>query len=327
MGTTTLHIPQIVETDEDSYSETFGRFSLQPLEKGYGTTLGNALRRVLLSSLSGGAITSIRADGVHHEFSTIRGVVEDVADIVLNLKEVRVKLGDDRPEKVLLNLKGPHEFTAADIAKATEQFGVLNPELHIATLNEEADFSLELKITRGRGYVPASQDRMPDQPIGTIYLDAIYSPIRSVKFEVGATRVGGSTDYEKLTLEITTDGSMTPHEALRTASKILQDHIRLFVDFRLDSKSEEIQEIDEDINRIRRQLRRSIDELELSVRSHNCLEAANIHTIADLVSKNEAEMLKFKNFGRKSLIELQQKLAELNLTFDMEVDRYLGEHD
>ncbi len=325
MNGSNFQMPEAVELDEASYSSTFGRFIVQPLERGYGVTIGNAMRRVLLASLPGAAIVSLKVDGVLHEFSTIPGVVEDVAEIVLNLKAVRIKLMNRKPDKVLLHWKGPGIITAADIQKGNTDFEILNPEQHIATLEENADVHLELLIRRGRGYVTAEDNRIPDQPIGTIPLDAIYTPIRNVTFTVENTRIGQRTDYEKLILEITTDGSITPDDALSIAGRILRDHIQLFINFDIKAREEERdQEIDEEVLRIRKMLKKSVDELELSVRSANCLKEAKIRTIADLVGRDEAEMLKFKNFGRKSLSELTEILKEHGLEFGMDIERYLG---
>ena len=324
MNRSTLQLPEGIERDEATYSTTYGKFVLQPLERGFGVTLGNALRRVLLSSLHGAAITQIRFDGVLHEFSTIPGVVEDVSEIILNLKQVRLKLLNKRPDRVLLELKGPGTFKAGDIQKETADFEILNPEHHIATLNEDADFSVELKIGKGRGYVPAEENTLPDQPIGTIPLDAVFNPIRKVNYFVENTRVGHRIDYEKLTLEVETDGSVTPDDALTFAGKILKDHIELFISFDVEpEEEEEVSQIDEDALRIRKLLKMSVEELELSVRSHNCLKAADIQTIGDLVRRDEQEMLKFRNFGRKSLQELSKILEEKGLFFGMDVEKYL----
>lgn len=324
MNRSTLQLPEGIERDEATYSTTYGKFVLQPLERGFGVTLGNALRRVLLSSLHGAAITQIRFDGVLHEFSTIPGVVEDVSEIILNLKQVRLKLLNKRPDRVLLELKGPGTFKAGDIQKETADFEILNPEHHIATLNEDANFNVELKIGKGRGYVPAEENTLPDQPIGTIPLDAVFNPIRKVNYFVENTRVGHRIDYEKLTLEVETDGSVTPDDALTFAGKILKDHIELFISFDVEpEEEEEVSQIDEDALRIRKLLKMSVEELELSVRSHNCLKAADIQTIGDLVRRDEQEMLKFRNFGRKSLQELSKILEEKGLFFGMDVEKYL----
>jgi DNA-directed RNA polymerase subunit alpha len=258
-----------------------------------------------------------------HEFSTIPGVVEDVSEIVLNLKQVRIKLLNKRPDRVMIHLKGPSVFKAGDIQKETNDLEILNPEHSIATLNEDADFHIEFKIGRGRGYVTAEENKLTDQPIGTIPLDSIFNPIQKVKYVVENTRVGHRTDYERLILEVWTDGSITPDDALTYAGKILKDHIELFISFDVEPEKEETSEIDEDILRIRKLLKMSVDELELSVRSHNCLKAANIQTIGDLVSRDEQEMLKFRNFGRKSLQELSKILEEKGIHFGMDVDKYI----
>jgi len=324
MNRLTLQMPEGIERDEATYSTTHGKFIMQPLERGFGVTLGNTLRRVLLSSLQGAAITQVRFDGVLHEFSTIPGVVEDVSEIILNLKQVRMKLLNKRPDRIMIELKGPGAFKSGDIQKDNTDFEILNPEHHIATLNKDADLKMELKIGRGRGYVPAEENVLPDQPIGTVPLDSIFNPIRKVNYLVENTRVGHRTDYEKLILEVETDGSVTPDDALTFAGKILKDHIELFISFDVEpEEEEEVTQIDEDALRIRKLLKMSVEELELSVRSHNCLKAADIQTIGDLVRRDDQEMLKFRNFGRKSLQELSKILEEKSLQFGMDVDSFL----
>ncbi len=324
MNRLTLQMPEGIEREEASYSSTYGKFILQPLERGFGVTLGNTFRRVLLSSLQGAAITQVRFDGVLHEFSTIPGVVEDVSEIILNLKQVRLKLLNKRPDRILIELKGAGILKAGDIQQDSTDFEILNPDHHIATLNEDADFKVEVKIGRGRGYVPAEENTLPDQPIGTIPLDSIFNPIRKVNYWVENTRVGHRTDYEKLILEVETDGSVTPDDALTFAGKILKDHVELFISFDVEpEEEEEVSQIDEDALRIRKLLKMSVEELELSVRSHNCLKAADIQTIGDLVRRDDQEMLKFRNFGRKSLQELSKILEEKSLHFGMDVDNYL----
>ncbi|MFQ5705845.1 MAG: DNA-directed RNA polymerase subunit alpha [bacterium] len=318
-----LQIPENVLLDDVSYSNSYGKFILQPLERGFGVTIGNALRRVLLSSLPGAAITMIRVDSVLHEFATIPGVVEDVSDMILNLKQVRFKLLSKRPEKVMIHLKGPNDFRAGAIQNGTTEFEILNPDLHIATLNEDADFDMELRISRGHGYVPAEENKQPDQPIGAIPLDAIFTPIRKATYHVENTRLGHRTDYEKLVLEVETDGSITPDDALTYAAKILKDHIQLFINFDIEPEEEDTVEVDEEVLQTRKLLRMPVDELELSVRSYNCLMAANIKTIGDLVKRDEHEMLKFRNFGRKSLQELTKILEEKGLHFGFDTDKYL----
>ena len=324
MVTPTFQMPERIQLDEASYTNTFGRFILQPLEKGFGVTLGNVYRRVLLSSLQGSAITAIRIEGVLHEFSTVQGVVEDVAELVLNFKSVRMKLVGKKVGKVELSLKGPKEFTAADIQKSSPEIEILNPGLHIATLNAGAELEIELYLGRGKGYVPAEDNKRPDYPVGTIPIDSIYTPIKNVRYFIEQTRVGQQTDFEKLILEIETDGSITPDDALIQSARILNDHVQLFLKFSVGGESaEEVREKDTEFARIRKTLLTSIDDLELSVRSHNCLRAANIKTLADLVRKEEPELLKFRNFGRKSLSELNEIVEGLGLSFGMDVDKYL----
>jgi DNA-directed RNA polymerase subunit alpha len=327
MNYANLLMPEKVELDDSSFSTTFGRFILQPLERGFGVTLGNVFRRVLLSSLQGAAITAIRLDGIQHEFSDIQGVKEDVVEIILNLKEVRIKLLNKRPDKVSLHLKGAGEFKAGDIGNYTADFEILNPDLHIATLNEDADVELEIRVGKGRGYVPAEENKPLEASIGLIPIDSIFSPIRNVRYQVENVRVGQRTDYEKLVLEIETDGSITPDDALTYAGKILKDHIQMFINFEIEPEEEETQEIDEEILRVKKLLRMSVDELELSVRSHNCLKNANIKNISDLVRLDESELLKFRNFGRKSLQEIQDILEKKGLYFGMDVDKYLKGED
>lgn len=323
MNRLNLQMPQGVDRDETTYSNTHGRFVIQPLERGFGVTIGNSLRRVLLSSLQGAAITHIKLEGVQHEFSAIPGVVEDVSETVLNLKQVRLKLLNKRPDRVMVQMKGPGVFKAGDIQKFSADLEVLNPEQVIATLNKNAELKMELRIGRGRGYVPAEENATADQPIGTVALDAIYNPIRKVNYTVENTRVGHKTDFERLILELWTDGSITPDDALTYAGKILKDHIELFISFDVETEKEEVPEVDEEAIRVRKLLKMNVDELELSVRSHNCLKAANIQTIGDLVRRDEQEMLKFRNFGRKSLQELAKILEEKGLHFGMDVDKYL----
>ncbi|MEZ4699633.1 MAG: DNA-directed RNA polymerase subunit alpha [Rhodothermales bacterium] len=324
MSTYAIQMPDGVQPEE--VTETYGVFVVQPLERGYGVTIGNALRRVLLSSLQGAAVTAIKIDGVQHEFSTIPGVIEDVSDIILNLKGVRFKALDTADSNIHLMLKGPGEWTARDIGKATSAYEVLNPDFHIATLSEGAEVSVELRMGRGLGYVPSDENKQADDPIGVIAIDSIFTPIRNVKYTVKPTRVGQRIDYERLILEITTDGSIAPDEALHHAALIMRDHIALFL--KIDEPSQPTvaeKEVDAEVQRIRELLSQSVDELDLSVRAHNCLKAANIKNIGDLVRRDEPEMLKFRNFGRKSLQELMQVLEERGLHFGMDVDKYL--HD
>ena len=312
--------------DVEEASDSYGRFVIQPLERGFGVTLGNALRRVLLSSLNGVAITAIKIDGVQHEFSTIDGVAEDVADIILNLKGVRLKTEETIDSAIHLTLNGPGDWTAADIGKETSDYEVLNPEHHIATLEKSAKLSVELRVGRGRGYVPSTDNKQEDDPIGVIAIDSIFTPIKNVKYSITPTRVGHRIDYERLAIEVTSDGSIAPEDALTQAAAILRDHVNLFI--KMDSEpqpTEQEKEVDAEVQRIRDLLSQSVDELDLSVRAHNCLKAANIKSIGDLVRREESEMLKFRNFGRKSLQELAQVLEERGLGFGMEVEKYLEE--
>jgi DNA-directed RNA polymerase subunit alpha len=321
MNGTPLTMPEGVQVE--SMTPTYGRFVVQPLERGYGVTIGNAFRRVLLSSLPGTAITAVKIDGVQHEFTTIPGVTEDVTDLILNLKGVRFKAGEEDEGSATLSLEGPGVWTGADIAAALADFEVLNPEHHIATLAEDAELRVDLRIGRGRGYVGSEENKRADDPIGVVAVDAIFTPIRNVRYAVNPTRVGERVDYEKLTLEVETDGSVTPEEALTQAAAILRDHIGLFVEVETaPPAAAETREVDAEVQRVRSMLNQSVDDLDLSVRAQNCLRAASIKTIGDLVRRDESEMLKFRNFGRKSLQELIQVLEERNLRFGMDISRY-----
>ena len=324
MSTLTLQMPDNVHVDE--MNDTYGRFVVQPLERGYGVTIGNTFRRVLLSSLEGTAITAIKIDGVQHEFSTVTGVAEDVADIILNLKGVRFRAEEEEEGTISFTVKGPGEFTAQDIADATPEFEVLNPEHPIAELSEGAEMNVELRIGRGRGYVGGDRNKRPDDPIGVIAIDSIFTPIRNVRYDVTPARVGERIDFEKLTIEIETDGSITPENALTNAAAILRDHIGLFVTVETAPEpTPEEKEVDEEVKRVRSLLLQSVDDLDLSVRAQNCLKAAQIKSIGDLVRREESEMLKFRNFGRKSLQELVVVLQDRGLNFGMDVDKYLQE--
>ena len=326
MSVSYLHMPENVVLDEVSYTNTYGKFSLQPLERGYGVTLGNSLRRVLISSLTGAAITSVKFSGVLHEFTTIEGVVEDVSEVILNLKQVRLKLLSKNPDKLDLSFNGAGEWTAADIQKASNDIEVLNPDLHIATLNKNAKFDVELKIGKGTGYVPAYENISPEQSIGVIPIDSIFTPVKNVTYNIENVRIGDKNDYEKLTLEVTTDGSVTPDDALTQAAKILREHVQLFINFDIEQEEEQpASPKDSEFERIKKMLLTSVDDLELSVRSHNCLKAANIKSLGELVRKDEAEMLKFRNFGRKSLAELMEIVENMGLEFGMDVDKYIKE--
>ena len=315
-----IQMPSGILTEE--VTPTFTRFIIQPLERGFGQTIGNSLRRVLLSSLEGTVITAVKIDGVQHEFSTIPGVAEDVSDIILNLKGVRFRSRDFASGIVNLDIKGPGVWTADDIGSATTDYIVLNPDHHIATLSDEVDVSVELRVETGRRYVPASENKRETDPIGVIALDAVYTPIKSVRVTVKPTRVGQRVDYERLELEVTTDGSIVPQNALKDAAVILNEHINPFMemDF-VELPSFEPTAIDFDLMQIREQLDLSVDALQLSVRAKNCLKSANITTIRDLVTRDEATMLKFRNFGKKSLQELVTELDNRGLSFDMDLSR------
>ena len=304
-----------------------GLFTFKPLEKGYGVTIGNALRRILLSSLEGYAITSIKLPGVVHEFSTVEGVVEDVTDIILNLKQVRFKKVHDAFDgKIAVELKNQSVFTAGDIAKFTSSFEVLNPELVICHIDQVKNFEIELTIEKGRGYLPAEESKPKDQVFGQIAIDAIFTPIKNVKYSVENTRVEQKTDFEKLILEVHTDGSIHPEKALQESAKILIQHFMLFSDQTMVLDSTGIAEpepIDEEFLHMRKLLKTSLGDLDLSVRAFNCLKAADIETLGDLVSFNKNDLLKFRNFGKKSLTELEELVRAKNLTFGMNVSKYL----
>lgn len=322
MSNHVIHMPDGIQIEDAS--EFSGRFSLQPLERGYGVTIGNAMRRVLLSSLEGVAITGVRIDGVQHEFSTIEGVTEDVADIILNFKEVRFRASEEAEDGAIhLVIRGPGSFTAKDIGAATNDYEVLNPDHHIATLDENAALSVELRIERGRGYIPADENKRADDPIGVIAIDAIFTPIRNVRYSVKPTRVGQKIDYEYLTMEINTDGSISAEDALMQGATILRNHVDLFISMdSVPDPAEKAEVVDTETQRIRELLVQPVDELDLSVRAQNCLKAANITNIGDLVSREESEMLKFRNFGRKSLQELVHVLNDRGLHFGMSEEKY-----
>ncbi len=315
-----LQMPKGLQPDTGN-SERYGRFTLEPLERGFGTTLGNALRRVLLSSLQGAAITSVRIEGVLHEFSTLPGVIEDVTEIVLNLKQVRLKLHGDGPKKGVFESRGKGEVRAGDL-QVDADVEVLNKDQHIATLNRDGDLRMEVEINGGRGYVSADQHSAMDRPIGVIPIDSLFSPVTKVNYTVEATRLGQRIDYDKLSLEVWTDGSILPNDAVSMSAKILRDHFSLLISFEEEPQEEAEAAVDEDKVRIRKTMDKSVEERELSVRSSNCLRAAEIRTIGELVQKGEAEMLKFRNFGRKSLKEIQDILAEMGLHFGMDVSPY-----
>ncbi|NMB76799.1 MAG: DNA-directed RNA polymerase subunit alpha [Myxococcales bacterium] len=311
--------PKSLVVDRESLSGTYGKFVGEPFERGFGVTLGHSLRRVLLSSLQGAAFTQVKIDGVLHEFSSIPEVSEDVTDIILNLKEVRLRMDGWEPKTCTIQVKGPCEVKARDI-QTDGTVSVLNPDQHIATVSARGSLRMEIKACRGRGYVPAELNKEPEATVGVIPIDALYSPIRKVNYQVTNARVGQRTDYEKLTLEVWTDGSVRPEDAVAYASKILKEQLQIFINFPEDDETS-AQRSDEQ-ERLRETLMRSVDELELTVRSAHCLENANIRTIGDLVQKTEAEMLKTKNFGRKSLNEIRKILSDMGLSLGMKLENW-----
>mgnify|MGYP000997133199 CR=1 FL=1 len=292
-------------------NKNYGKFVVEPLERGYGTTLGNSLRRILLSSLPGAAVTSVKIDGILHEFSTIPGVKEDVTEIILNLKKLAVRINGENAKRVIINAVGPKIVTAGDII-ADSDLEIFNPELHIATLEENATLVMEINIARGRGYVPADQNKTESMPIAVIPVDSIYTPVRKVNFTVENTRVGQVTDYDKLILEIWTDGSITPEEGVSIGAKIMQEHLKLFIDLTDSMESMEIM-VEKEEDQKEKALEMTIEELELSVRSFNCLKRAAINTVEELTHRTEDDMMKVRNLGKKSLDEVKHKLEELGL--------------
>ncbi len=314
--------PKKLEFEKETLTPYYGKFMAEPFERGFGITIGNSLRRILLSSLQGAAITSVKIDGVLHEFSTIPGVKEDVTEIILNLKEVRLKLHTEGPKTIRVKAEGPKILKAGDF-QTGDAVEVLNPEHYIATLSKDGKLSMEMMVKMGRGYVPAERNKDENQPIGTIPIDAIFSPIKKVNYTVTNARVGQITDYDKLTLEVWTDGSVNPEEAITQAAKILRDQLSIFIT--LEEEEEEESTISEEateVQKLNENLFRSVDELELSVRSANCLKHANIKLIGDLVQKTEAEILATKNFGRKSLNEIKEILAGMGLSLGMKLENW-----
>ncbi len=308
-------------------TDTFGRFEFRPLEPGYGTTIGNAMRRILLSSLEGFAITSIKIDGVRHEFDTIPGVIESVVDIILNLKQIRFKrmIEDADSEVATVTIAGKQEFTAGDLSKSLSNFTVLNPELHICSMEPSVEIRMDFRIGKGRGYVPADENKVENAPVDTIAIDSIYTPIKNVNYKVEDYRVEQKTDYDKLVFEITTDGSISPADALKEAARILIYHFMLFSDEKITLESTadvESNEITEEDLRMRHLLLTKLSDMELSVRALNCLKAANIETFADLVSHQRSELMKFRNFGKKSLSEIDALVDRLKLSFGMDISKY-----
>jgi DNA-directed RNA polymerase subunit alpha len=316
-----FEMPRQIVKDEAEATETYAKYIAEPFEAGYGRTIGNSLRRVLLSSLEGAAIASVKIEGALHEFCNLPGVVEDVTDIVLNLKQVLLKMYTREPRKLKISVKGPGEVTAGNI-QTDGSIEVLNPDHHIATLDKDGKFEAELEIKVGRGYCPADWNKKEEQIIGLIPIDSLFSPVRRVKFAVENTRVGRRTDYDKLILEIWTDGRITPDESLTLSAAILRHHLDVFVSYDKDlvEFEESEKQIDPEREELRKKLSISVNEIELSVRAANCLNNANITTVGELAQKTESEMLKYRNFGKKSLNEIKQKLSELGLTLGMTFD-------
>ncbi len=317
--------PRRLEVEEESLTESYGRFACEPLERGFGTTLGNALRRVLLSSLQGSAITNVRINGVLHEFSTIPGVLEDVAEIVLNLKEVRLRMHAEGPKVLAVHRKGEGVVTAGDLVSDDQTVEVMNPDHHICTLGPEADFEFSATVGRGKGYVLAEVNKSEDMPIGTVPIDAIFSPVKKINYTVTPARVGRETNYDRLNLEVWTDGAVHPADAVAFAAKILKEQLTIFINF--DEPAETLESLPDEPEPLNQNLFKSVDELELSVRSANCLQNANIRFIGELVQRTEAEMLKTKNFGRKSLNEIKETLEALGLSLGTAVDNLPARQD
>ena len=313
-----------VEFNESPKSGDVGSFSLQPLERGYGTTLGNAMRRILLTSIPGAAITHLKIDGVQHEFSTIDGVKEDVADIILNLKKVRFRLMDNEPDKVLLNLKGKRVFTGKDIQDSSDQFEVLNPDEYITEINSKGKLDLELRVGIGKGYVSSENNDKPNLTVETMSIDSIFNPVTNVTFNVQPVP-GAKDPIEILNLEVTTDGSITAKDAISYSATYMREHLKFIEAISNPSVLEISDGVSDETMALRKLLNQTIDEMELSVRSYNCLQAAGIKYIYELVSKEENQMLKYKNFGRKSLTELVEKLDSMGLNFGMAVDKIMAE--
>jgi DNA-directed RNA polymerase subunit alpha len=312
-----------LDYEKDTLTPTYGKFIAEPFERGYGQSVGNSLRRILLSSITGAAVTSVKFEGVPHEFSSIPGVVEDTTEIILNLKELKIKVFGSGPKTLRLSAKGERNVTAADIQIGSD-VEILNPQLLLATLTEEdASLDVEIEVQEGRGYAPAERNKREDQSIGVIPIDSIFTPVTQVRYSVESARIGQMTDYDKLIMEIFTDGRITPEDALAHAAKILRDSLQIFINFEEEPVQQD-DSVSEEEERLRELLNESVEELELSVRSANCLKTANIKTIGDLVRKTESDMLKYKNFGRKSLNEIKEILGGMGLSFGTDVDSILA---
>lgn len=317
-----MTMPKAVTPDEETLTVNFGRFIIEPLERGFGNTLGNALRRTLLSSIQGAAVTCVRVDGILHEFSTIPGVMEDVTQLILNVKKIRPRLINEEQQVMVLEAEKEGKYTAADLQFSKGNLEILNLEQHIVELTKDTHLRMELDVGSGRGYVLADQNVDPERPAGSIPVDSLYSPVLKINYEVENTRIGQHTDYDRLIMEVQTDGTITPEDALSFAAKILKDHMQLFITTEEEFEAEKVEEVDDETLRIRQLLDMRVDELELSVRSSNCLRAANIQTLKNLVGRTESEMLKYRNFGRKSLTELNAILSELGLSFGMDIGKF-----
>ncbi|MDA3786640.1 MAG: DNA-directed RNA polymerase subunit alpha [Deltaproteobacteria bacterium] len=314
--------PKRLEVDPDSHTSTYGKFICQPLERGFATTTGNSLRRILLSAVQGAAVTAVKIEGALHEFSTLPGILEDVTEIILNLKEVRFKINSVNEKVVRIEKKGKGNVTARDII-GDHTVEIMNPDKHLCTITSDGDFVAEMVVKWGKGYSPAENNKTEDLSVDYIPLDAIFTPIRNVKFNVNQARVGQQTDYDKLTMEITTDGSVTPEDSLAFAAKILKEQMTIFINFDEDQVEPEVEAVrSEEHEPVNENLNRTVEDLELSVRSSNCLRNANLNYIGELVQKTEAEMLKTKNFGRKSLNEIKQLLSEMDLSLGMTLDNW-----
>ena len=317
-----ITMPKEVVIDQSSATDNYSRFIVEPLERGYGATLGNALRRVLLNSIQGAAVVSIRIKGVLHEFSTIEGVYEDVTNIVLNIKNMRFKMHADELRTITLKTDTKGKITAGMLSSDPE-VEIINSDLHICELTEDIEFEMEIDVDSGQSYHLAEMNKRSDVPVGTIFVDSLFSPVVKVSYNIENTRVGQRTDYDRLIIELTTDGTITPEDALSYAAKLLKDNLQLFIHMDETIMVEEEPEEDEETVRLRNLLKTRVDELELSVRSSNCLRAANIQNLAELVTKSESEMLKYRNFGRKSLNEIGAILEDLELSFGMDISKYL----
>ncbi len=318
-----VQIPKFLDYEKETLSPTYGKFIAEPFERGYGHTIGNSLRRILLSSISGAAVTSVKFEGVSHEFSSIPGVVEDTTEIILNLKELKIKMYGSGSKTLRLNVKGERKVTGADI-QIDSDVEILNPQLHLATLTEDdALLDVSIEIAEGRGYAPSDRNKKEGQSIGVIPIDSVFTPVSQVKYSVESARIGQMTDYDKLIIEIWTDGRIHPEDALAHAAKIMRDSVQIFINFEEEPSAQD-DAVSEEEERLRELLSESVEELELSVRSANCLKTANIKTIGDLVRKTETDMLKYKNFGRKSLNEIKEILGGMGLSFGMDVDTILA---